>query len=632
MTKENPSNELGRSVTGRMGVLPNFFQLVPETPEITEKLWGFAQVAYLDNPLPSVFKERLFVHLSRFCIVRYCIARHVGFLVGLGFTAGDKDAQSHSIVEIVKLLRRPIPRGAEIKPYFALCDAQEAPLAELPNRDSQIEEAVFALAAHVFLQTTDASECRESLTRLFGPIRFQYLLLFLTFVRAAHYWTRVHPEIQFEDDINQLLQTHQALADCILNDPAATADSVSQSILDELPLLREKAGAALNLMAAIVEGSDDAIVSKTLDGVITTWNSGAERIFGYTAKDAIGQNISLIIPAERAAEERSILDKIGRGERISHFDTVRVRKDGARLDVALTISPVRDSANKIIGASKVARDVTQRKRMERALRDSEDQYRMLADALETQVQFRTQELNRRNVEILAQAEQLRDLSTRLMAAQDEERRHVARELHDSAGQIVASLSMDLERIDIESKTGATVLPASIKTAKTRLQELSSEIRTTSYLLHPPLLDEMGLPAAVRWYIEGLTERSRIEINLTISENLQRLEPNVEVTIFRLIQECMTNIHRHSGSKQAHIRVAREGDKIVVDVRDEGKGMSPHRTAEVQSRGGVGITGMRERLRQLHGELVIESGPQGTRVLATFPYAKGTSATTGYDAR
>src|ERR1700723_4449264 len=115
------AQELQRRVSERFGVLPNFFRLSPETPEITEKLWGFAEAAYLDNPLPSVFKERLFVYLSRFCAVRYCIARHTGFLIGLGRPSGDKDARAEIVMDVVKLLRRPLPRGPEIKECLSFC-------------------------------------------------------------------------------------------------------------------------------------------------------------------------------------------------------------------------------------------------------------------------------------------------------------------------------------------------------------------------------------------------------------------------------------------------------------------------------------------------------------------------------
>jgi PAS domain S-box-containing protein len=614
-----PAQELQQNVHERFGVLPNFFRLSPETPEITEKLWGFAQAAYLDNPLPAIFKERLFVYLSRFCAVRYCIARHTGFLIGLGRPSGDKDARAESVANVVKLLRRPFPRGAELESCLSFCSNCYAPLGEMPAGDTPMEEGLFSLASHVFLQTAEAPLCLKALERLLGTVRLQYLLLFLAFVRAAHYWTRVHPEIQFEDDIKQLLATHEALASCIMDDQEANADKVTQSILDELPVLRLKADRATGLLAAIVDSSDDAIISKTLDGVITSWNPGAERLFGYTAREAFGQHISMIIPLDRLDEETTILARLSRGERIDHFDTVRLRKDGTPLDVSLSISPLRDSTGKVIGASKIARDVTGRKRVERELHESEQRFRELADALDTQVQFRTQELRRRNAEILQQSEQLRDLSGRLMFTQDEERRRIARDLHDSAGQNLAALAMNLGQIENNAKRDPARLSESIKYAEQLIQELTRELRTTSYLLHPPMLDENGLSSALRWYTDGLAQRSGLSIDLNIPADLERLAPDVELAIFRLVQECLTNIHRHSGSKNAVIRIACEPDKTYVEVRDHGKGMSPERLAEVQSQGvGVGIRGMRERVRQSHGVLTVDSNALGTKVIAVFP--------------
>jgi len=615
----NTAPELQRDVRERFGVLPNFFRLSPETPEITEKLWGFAQAAYLDNPLPSVFKERLFVYLSRFCAVRYCIARHTGFLIGLGRPAGDKNAHAESVEAVVKLLRRPLPRGPELESRQSVCSNNPAPIIEMPTSDTQLEDALFALASHVFLQTAEAPECLDALERLLGAIRLQYLLLFLAFVRAAHYWTRVHPEIQFEDDIKQLLATHEALASCIINDPEASTDKVTQSILDELPLLRLKADKAIGLLASIVDSSDDAIISKTLDGMITSWNAGAEQLFGYKAIEALGQPIWMIIPLDRRDEETRILARLAQGERIDHFDTIRRRKDGTMLNVSLSISPIRDAAGKTIGASKIARDITSRKRVERELQESEQRFRTLADALDTQVQFRTQELRRRNAEILQQSDQLRDLSGRLMLAQDEERRHISRELHDSAGQNLAALGMTIVRIEKEAKGDPTRLSDSIKEAQDLVQDLLQEIRTTSYLLHPAMLDESGLSSALRWYVEGLAGRSDLSIELNIPDNLERLAPEMELAIFRLVQECLTNIHRHSGSKTAVIRIAREPDKIYVEVQDHGKGISQERLAEIQSKGvGVGIRGMRERVRQSHGELTIDSNVLGTKIIAIFP--------------
>ena len=606
----NPTSELENRVEGRFGVLPNFFRLAPETPEIIEKLWGFAEAAYLDNPLPSLFKERLFVHLSRFCAVRYCIARHVGFLVGLGRPAGDPTVSTQSVTEVVKLLRRPFPRGQELESCLALWAGFPAPIPEMPIANTQMEDAIFVLAAHVFLKTSDYLKCLDALSRLLGAARLQNLLLLLAFVRAAHYWTETHPEIAFEDDIDKLLAAHEALADCILNDPESR-DNVRDALLNELPALRLKADKAIGLLAAIVDSSEDAIVSKTLEGIITSWNAGAERLFGYTPSEAVGQHISLIIPIERKDEETVIIERIRRGERIEHFDTVRVRKDKAQLDISLTVSPVRDASGKIIGASKIARDITERKRIERALRESEGRYRTLADALDTQVQFRTQELERRNSE-------LRELSGLLLESQDAERRHIARELHDSAGQTLTALDLQLARIGEEAKKDSA-LAKDVQNAEGLVQHLARELRTTSYLLHPPLLDETGISSALSWYVQGLAERSGLEIDLQVPDNFGRVPPEMELVIFRLVQESLTNVHRHSGSKTALIRLEREDNSVRVTVADQGRGMTPERLAAIQSQGtGVGIRGMRERVRHFGGDLVIESDGSGTKVYATLP--------------
>ena len=231
-------------------------------------------------------------------------------------------------------------------------------------------------------------------------------------------------------------------------------------------------------------------------------------LFGYAAEEAVGQNITLIIPHDRRDEETEILARLSRGERIDHFDTVRVRKDGTKLEISLTISPVRDATGKIIGASKIARDISARKRIERELHESEQRFRTLADALDAQVQFRTQELRRRNAEILQQSDQLRELSGRLMSIQDEERRRIARDLHDSAGQNLAVLAMTLARIEDEAKHDPAQLSQTVEEARDLIEGLSQEIRTTSYLLHPPMLDEFGLSSALGDVPGGTGEAQR----------------------------------------------------------------------------------------------------------------------------
>lgn len=631
----SPTDEssLHAEVEDRFGVLPNFFRLAPETPEVTENLWGFAKFGYLDNPLPSLFKERLFVYLSQFCEVRYCISRHVGFLVGLGRPAGDRQTPPETFEQAARLIRRPFPRGDALTPHIAFCESCESPLAELPESESFAEEAIFACAGHLFLQTAEAPRCLEVLRRALGSVKFQHLLVLITFVRTAHFWTKVHPELEQEDDITNLLKVQEGLAECVLRNEEERDSETVQILLDELVELRKEREQAellrvtlasigdavivtdsagqittlntvaeeltgwtsvkahgksldavlrivdeesrlptnspvalalrenrivrlanhsvlvaldgtehsidisaapicdanenvngsvlifrdiskrrqaereseearcyaeciidtmpgslvvlngnlqvlsanqsfyetfrvtpeetercrlydlgngqwdiprlrllleeilpqnstveeyevdqnfpdlghrtmllnarklprsgnhadlvllaiedaterkrseesLRRLASVVETTNDAIISKSLDGIIQTWNAAAEQIFGYTAAEAVGRHISMLIPEERGDEEDRIVSQLRSGKRVEHFDTVRRRSDGKHIQVSLTISPIRNAAGEVIGASKIARDITERKRAEEALVRHAETFTRLVD-------------------------------------------------------------------------------------------------------------------------------------------------------------------------------------------------------------------------------------------------------------
>lgn len=244
-------------------------------------------------------------------------------------------------------------------------------------------------------------------------------------------------------------------------------------------------------------------------------------------------------------------------------------------------------------------------------RDSATLHRAQSD-LEEKVQQRTAELNEAN-------HSLGELSARLLHLQDEERRRIARELHDSVGQTLAALSMNLAAVgaDIE-KLAKTASVISDSTAL--VNDMSTDIRTISYLLHPPLLDEAGLSSALTWYIRGFSERSKIDIDLRISEDFGRLSRDLETAIFRMVQECLTNIHRHSESSVARIVIAQSDGHVRVEVEDKGKGISPQKRSEIVSSPtatpGVGIRGMRERLRQLGGTLDIRSDGEGKGTIVT----------------
>ncbi len=236
-------------------------------------------------------------------------------------------------------------------------------------------------------------------------------------------------------------------------------------------------------------------------------------------------------------------------------------------------------------------------------------------ALEQQVQERTADLDTVN-------RNLRQLSARLMQLQDDERRRIARELHDSVGQTLAALAMNLAlvRNDVErlARTAAT-----LNDSENLVREMSTEVRTISHLLHPPLLDEAGLASAIRWYADGFAQRSRIKVDLDLPEDFDRLPPEMETAIFRVVQECLTNIHRHSGSSIAKIHVRQRHDHVFVSIEDKGKGIPLGKQEEMASAGtpGVGIRGMRERLRQLGGTLEIKSAGHGTTVTVQLPAAE-----------
>ena len=339
-------------------------------------------------------------------------------------------------------------------------------------------------------------------------------------------------------------------------------------------------------MAAIVSSSDDAIVSKDLDGVILSWNLGAEQLFGYTAEEAIGKPITLIIPADRLDEEPAILERLRKGERVDHFETVRKKKDGTLVNISLTISPVKDDLGRVIGASKVARDITERKEAEEARKDAE-------------------------------------VGAKLLQVQDVERRRIARELHDGVGQLLAAIAMNISQVFREKERLSDPAARCVAENINLIDQAASEIRTVSYLLHPPMLDEIGLSSALAWYVEGFSQRSKVSVTLQVSPDFGRLPQEHELTLFRVVQECLINIHRHSGSSTATIRLSRSTEEIRLEVEDSGKGIDQAMTAKIASgvSVGVGMRGMQERIKSVCGRMIVDSDLSGTSIVVTLPIAR-----------
>jgi signal transduction histidine kinase len=239
--------------------------------------------------------------------------------------------------------------------------------------------------------------------------------------------------------------------------------------------------------------------------------------------------------------------------------------------------------------------------------NAKEELKKINESLESRVRQRTSELEHRTYEV-------QELSIRLLQAQDEERRRISRELHDSTGQLLVALNMNLARLKSELAEPSPEADRLLEDTGSVVEEMSRQLRTMSYLLHPPLLDEAGLSSALKWYVDGFSKRSNVEVSLEIPSDLGRLPRDLETTLFRLVQESLTNIHRHSGSKTAAVRLAKGDREVRLEISDEGKGFTSTASARSDKhRPGVGILGMKERVRRFGGNLDIASSDAGTCV-------------------
>jgi PAS domain S-box-containing protein len=293
------------------------------------------------------------------------------------------------------------------------------------------------------------------------------------------------------------------------------------------------------------------------------------------------------------------------------------RADGVYRWFLTRVRPVRDPEGKTTRWFGTGTDIHEQRQLLQTLSETRDN-------LENRVQERTAELNRAN-------KSLRELSACLLQLRDEEARRLARELHDSIGQMLAAISMNIAKVTSQVHKLDQEGARAVAENALLIEQISDEIRTISHLLHPPLLDEVGLASALRWFVDGFSERSKIKVEMEIPPDLGRLSTTMETAIFRMIQECLTNVHRHSGSKSAAIRILREDNQILIEAKDLGKGIPAEKLRRTSDgRSGVGFRGMAERIRYLGGNLKIHSDSNGTVVTATLPleYANAPAATEG----
>lgn len=366
----------------------------------------------------------------------------------------------------------------------------------------------------------------------------------------------------------------------------------------------------------LLEGiRDHAIFMLDVNGCISTWNAGAERIKGYKASEIIGKHFSCFYPEQdilsgKPQKELEIVARDGRWEE----EGWRIRKDGSKFWARVVITALRDDAGNLIGFGKVTRDITEKRQTNDALDKANAE-------LDEQIVERD-EIQRK----LQHSERsLRKLSSHLLRTQDEERRRIGRDLHDSIGQWLAVLKMKLDSIKSAPELPAEQIREYINECSSMIEECIKEVRTISYLLYPPMLEEMGLKSAIPWYLDGFMQRSGIKTTFEIAPDLPRLSRDIELAIFRVLQESLTNVHRHSGSTEAHVSVQMGDGLVSLEVTDHGKGI-PSEILDESTRGsvaavGVGLRGMNERVRQLGGRLELASNESGTVLRALIPCAE-----------
>jgi len=330
----------------------------------------------------------------------------------------------------------------------------------------------------------------------------------------------------------------------------------------------------------LIDNSPIAILVLNPDHRVLMCNPAFERLFQYSQKELLQGNLEdLITENELTAEAIAIWKRVLRGEKV-YTSTKRKRKDGSVVDVEIHGIPLLIK-NKLIGVYGIYHDVSQRKEAEM---------------------------------------EVRQLSAQLLKLQDEERRRIARELHDCTAQKFVALNMNLAKLREVCVSATPEVEAVIADCESLAKESARELRTVSYLLHPPTLDDIGLRSAITWYARGFGQRSDIQVKLELSEDVGRLPLDVETMMFRVVQEGLSNIHRHSGSTVATIRLSADVEHVILELVDTGRGMPVNLQGAPVGEFGVGIAGMRERVRQLGGRLEIVSDKQGTtlRVLQPQP--------------
>ena len=354
-------------------------------------------------------------------------------------------------------------------------------------------------------------------------------------------------------------------------------------------------------MADLLENAVEGVQQVGADQKILWANKALLQLLGYFPEEYVGHRFSEfhVDPDVFAGYWRRLM----RGEDIYDCPAELRCKDGSVKQVHIYSNGLWENGE-FVHTRTFVRDVTEQKRAEQALRESEANLRLANDKLESQVEQRTAAL--------------RQLSTRVLTLQDAERRRIARELHDSLGQYLVGLKLNLDMLRRAPEQAALWTQS-----QQLMEQCVTEIRTLSYLLHPPMIDDVGLASAARWFVEGIAERSGIQVSLDAASDMARLPAEVELVLFRILQEGLTNVHRHSGASAAEVLIRPEAGQIILEIKDNGHGIRQEALSRFDLTGagmGVGLSGMRERVRELGGRMKVQADSRGTSLQIAIPLA------------
>ena len=359
----------------------------------------------------------------------------------------------------------------------------------------------------------------------------------------------------------------------------------------------------LRYQAEIINSAAQAVISRRPDGTIVSWNPAAARIFGYTPEEAIGSHIRLLYPSAALPQHINLAQKALDGEAVTNVQTRRRRKDGSEIDVEVTISPIKRYDGSLVGTSAIYTDITERKRMEAEL------YRLM------------HEQRRAEAEVRESRDRLRELSAALQTIREEEKTRIARELHDELGQALTALKMDAAAIAGELDPALQALHRRVEGMKQLIDGTVASVRRIAADLRPVMLDNLGLAPTLEWLTQEFALRTGVRVALNIPQENLPVGGHAATAIFRIVQEALTNIARHAQASEAEVVVLYEDGKVVVRVRDNGKGMAAHDARKSRS---FGLLGMRERAYVLGGDITISGAPNGGTLIEAMIPAFGTT--------